>query len=371
MNEWMNAPLYCTWNLLFTFCKKHEGPIIHYQRVACNSHLHLYASAGTSEPGVEQRLAWLECPDDFGRCAAVSKACAAAAVSCQPQALRFSNKIPADEETKMVCCQLSLLQTWQRQGRLQALTQLYVDNDRKEVDFIPYGSPSSLSQGVILLAGLWNLSICRMYGPFCLEAAASLLPTTLLGLSMWPDSNSGRRVIRLSAFKRLSKLQLLKLGVGPESDFAIPPPNSQVLLDTPLPCLQHVIMHDRLHCTLAQGITLEARFPNVHTLHIRVNPDDRGRSLVQGALALPKLEILTVDVVDAASPLWQLIVPKSSSVQKLFISAPPHKPFITIQLQKADIHYRCTGVVTVSSACASISVPPLSYYDNILRLLSG
>lgn len=88
---------------------------------------------------------------------------------------------------------------------------------------------------------------CSVRGPFCLEAALGWLPTSLLRLDLWPDA--GPRVIRLSTFKRLSKLQTLRLAVGlgdieVDGYDEVETTSYQLLLDTALSRLEHVVVHD-------------------------------------------------------------------------------------------------------------------------------
>lgn len=203
-----------------------------------------------------------------------------------------------------------------------------------------------------MLAGFWNLSSCSVDGPFCLEAALGLLPTSLLKLELWPDA--GPRVIRLSTFKRFSQLQTLKLAVGlgdGEEDEA-ETPSYQLLLDTALSCLRHVVIHDDLLCELAQAVTIETCFSHLRSLQMHVRPDQKGRNLVEGVLALRKLQVLTLNILRESGPPWDLIVPKSSSIQHLVLKAnQAPSGTMTVQLQKPDIQFSCSGVATVSSAC--------------------
>ena len=294
----------------------------------------------------------LERADELARCAVVSKRWAAAAARCQPQTLRFSHTTNANQEIKIACCKLRSLQTWHRQGRLQNLKQLHFD----VFPAVNISADASLlCQGLILLAGAWDLALCRLHGPVCLEAAAGLLPATLLGLDLWPDS--GPRFIRLSAFERFEKLQMLNLAVGTGDDDEAGPTSCQLLLDTAFSCVKHVVIHDRLLCGLAQGITMETCFPNVLTLGIKVKSDERGRSLVQGALALQKLEVFKLDVLQERGLPWDLIVPKSSSIQHLVVVVTPPAPLMTVHLQKPDIQYSCSGVGTVCSECVLAPAP--------------
>lgn len=196
-----------------------------------------------------------------------------------------------------------------------------------------------------------------MYGPFCVEAAAHLLPTSLLGMNLWPDSAPG--VICLSDCKRFSNLQTLKLAVGSgegdEQERA--PASTEFLLGTDFPCLESVIIHDRVHCTLAQDMTTAACFPNVHTLHLQVKSSQGSRILVKALLAIPNLKILKLDVLEEDGVPWNLIVPKSSSIQHLVVTTPPKGPGMTVQLQKADIQYKCSRIDTVCSASILDTLP--------------
>ena len=276
--------------------------------------------------------------DDLLRCAAVSKTWAAAAIKCQLQTLRFNHRTQADTEVNTACHKLRLLQTWHREGRLQSLRKLCVDVDPKSAN------TSLLFQGLFVLAGFWNLSSCSVDGPFCLEAALGLLPTSLLKLDLWPGA--GPKVIRLSTFKRFSRLQTLKLAVGlgdGEEDEA-ETPSYQLLLDTALSCLRHVVIHDGLLCELAQAVTIETCFSHVRSLQIHVRPDQKGRNLVEGVLALQKLQFLALNILTESSPPWDLIVPKSSSIQYLVLTA-EQAPTMTVQLQKPDIQFCCSGVI--------------------------
>ena len=258
---------------------------------------------------------------------------------------------------------LRLLQTWQTQGRLQSLRQLNLNDGQEESeDFLPDGNPSPLSYGVISLAGLWNLFTCRVYCPFSLEAATNLLPTSLLAVSMWPDSAPG--VIRLSAFKMFPNLQMLNLAVGSGDGEEGTPAIVHFLLDTAFPCLKYVSIHDRLHCRLAQNITVAACFPNVHTLHVRVNSSQGSRILVDGLLASQHLKIFQLDVLEEDGLQWADIskVQLYSEIVCHSISKQTHDDCSTA---KADMQYKCSGVDTVNSA-SILGTLPSSYYQRTL-----
>ena len=66
---------------------------------------------------------------------------------------------------------------------------------------------SALFEASIMSAGVWNLRTCTLEGPFCLETAASLLPTTLQQLTL--TVYEPPEVSYLSWFERFVALQLL------------------------------------------------------------------------------------------------------------------------------------------------------------------
>ncbi len=66
---------------------------------------------------------------------------------------------------------------------------------------------TALFQAAIMSAGFWNLRTCTLEGPFCLETAASLLPTTLQQLNV--TVYDPPEVSYLSWFERFVGLQLL------------------------------------------------------------------------------------------------------------------------------------------------------------------
>ena len=98
-------------------------------------------------------------------------------------------------------------------------------------------------------------------------------------------------VIHLSALKHFAKLQMSKLAVAPGIDDEAEPASYQLLSDIAFSCVEHVVIHDEIRCELPQGITMETCFPNMRTLRIKVDSDQRGRNLVQAVLALQKLEV--------------------------------------------------------------------------------
>lgn len=71
---------------------------------------------------------------------------------------------------------------------------------------------------------------------------------------------------------------------------------------------------------------------------------------MEGILALQKLQVLTVNILKESGPPWDLVVPKSSCIQHLVITA-NQAPTVAVQLEKADVRFSCSGVAIVKSAC--------------------
>lgn len=123
----------------------------------------------------------LERADELARCAVVSKRWAAAAARCQPQTLRFSHTTNANQEIEISCYKLRSLQTWHRQGRLQNLKQLHFD----VFPAVNISADASLlCQGLILLAGAWDLALCRLYGPRVSGGSRRLVASNLVGVGL-------------------------------------------------------------------------------------------------------------------------------------------------------------------------------------------
>ena len=147
----------------------------------------------------------LETPLDLARCCAVSKHWAGGIYSIRPTTMRLhcihSNITASDSLSE-----IRWLQTWHKQGRLQQVQNLVLE------ETVPpkYNKRKSwFSQNVIICAGLWNLRSCSLNGPFCVESAVGLLPTSLQNLSLCPKS--GPEDFCLSAFQRFTCLESLTL----------------------------------------------------------------------------------------------------------------------------------------------------------------
>ena len=302
---------------------------------------------------VSSKLADVE---DLVHCAAVSKLWAAAVTVLQPRLLCIDHKGTGDEEDHIAYTQLRLLQGWQRQGRLQNLKGVSlkdnqgvcfevdedVDDGERELNF---ADPSPLSQGLITLAGSWNLSSCELTGPFSVKAAVDMLPPNLIRLRLWPDS--GPDEFNLSAFKRFTKLTWLWLAFGrniEEND-----PDCELVLDMAMPFLQHIIVTDRLRCISALDMTAEELFPDVDLLSLKIMADAKGKSLAEGVVALPKLRTLCLKIYDGEGSEWKLVIPKTSSIEQLEVTGAPNQPRLTLELQKAIINYKCIQLHSVFS----------------------
>ena len=293
--------------------------------------------------------------EDLVRCAAVSKLWAAAVTVLQPRLLFMNHKGTVDEEDDIAYTQLRLLQGWQRQGRLKNLTGVSLEgNDDGEDDAC--ADPSPLSQGLITLAGSWNLSSCKLTGPFSVKAAVDMLPPSLIRLHLWPDS--GPDVFHLSAFKRFTKLTWLKLAFGLNN---AGDPDCDLILDMAMPFMQHVVVSDRLRCISAQDMTAEDLFPVVIFLSLQITADARGKSLAEGVMALPKLRTLCLKIYDGEGSWWKLVVPNTSSIEQLDVTGAPNQPRLRLELQKAITDYTCSQLHSVFSSpafdCEDFGVP--------------
>ena len=199
-----------------------------------------------------------------------------------------------------------------------------------------------------MLAGSWNLSSCKLIGPFSVKAAVDMLPPNIIRLNLWPDS--GLDVFHLSAFKRFTKLTWLKLafGLNKEGDDA----DCELVLDMAMPVLQHIVVTDRLRCILAQDMTAEDLFPNVDLLSLNIMADARGMSLAEGLVALPKLRTLGLKIYYGEGSKWKLAIPKTSSIELLDVTGAPNQPRLILELQKPIIDYKFSQLHSVFSSPA-------------------
>ena len=291
--------------------------------------------------------------EDLVHCAAVSKLWAAAVTVLQPRLLCINHKGSGNEEDDTAYTQLRLLQGWQRQGRLQNLKGVGLYDDQEDYVAVDEGKvnvadPSPLSQGLITLAGSWNLSSCDLTGPFSVKAAVDMLPPNLIRLRLWPDS--GPDASNLSAFKRFTKLTWLWLAFGQNNQGD--DPDCELVLDMAMPFLHQIVVTDRLRCILAQDMTAEDLFPDVDFFSLKIMADARGKSLAEGVVALPKLRTLCLKIYDGEGSKWKLVIPKTSSIEQLEVTGAPNQPRLTLELQKAIINYKCSQLHRVFSSPA-------------------
>ena len=142
-------------------------------------------------------------PGDLVRYSTVSKSWAAA---MRPTTIQLHCLHPSSSVSDVVVRKIRWLQAWHKQGRLQQVTELDMD---EKVPLTDRMQITQFSGSIITYAGLWNLQSCSLAGPFCIRLAADILPSSLQELSLRPQQ--GPVHLPLSAFQRFTHLQSLKL----------------------------------------------------------------------------------------------------------------------------------------------------------------
>lgn len=257
----------------------------------------------------------LETPLDLERCSAVSKHWAAGIYKTRPTTLRFCC-CHSDVTSSKFVGEIRWLQTWHKHRRLQQVKDLNLEDE------VPYECSdriSYFSQSLILCAGLCNLRSCSLAGPFSIQSAVELLPTSLQSLSLRP--NSGPADFCLSAFQRFTCLESLTLSycfllverVGSE------PASCHFHLDRCfirtlhlldcLPLLQDHFGYD-LNCSLDSNFSLQECLPALDSLLVGLVYDKNSvEQVVEFACSVAswhgfhrlQLELMQIDTADFAN----------------------------------------------------------------------
>ena len=242
---------------------------------------------------------------------------------------------------------LRWLQTKQRQGHLQKLQKFclngqalflsdYVDEPRMQ---------NPLFEASIMSAGIWNLRSCTLEGLFCLETAASHLPTTVqhLDLTVYEPPE----VSYLSWFERFVGLQLLYVSgqlAGPAED----QPLVTFEIDGTMPSLKELFMFTPFCCTDTPQVNLHLCLPSICQLYVLVLGDPCGARLAQGFFDLSHLTYLNLCILDGSLPFIPLVVPRASSVSTLRLVG-QQKPEVSLEINKErDFAFESRRVPNVS-----------------------
>ena len=298
-------------------------------------------------------LSRLSTARDLNSCAMVSKTWAEASTRTRPQVLHLQPHNDAQKEPKTSVHQLRWLQGLQQQGRLQGL-QTAVLHEHEAGHDPERPDPSPLSQGFIVLAGSWHICRCVLHGRFCWTSAIALLPTTLSALELWPDS--GPSLNYLSDFLRFPKLQMLRLGVGladNEKENGQDVLESMLVLNAALSSLITFSVIDRLHVTLAEGHDMSSCLPNIQHISFRIEASDKGMELAQEVMDLESYLSLELDLAEGPGEGNTLVLPETTMLKELMVSAPFKTPEVSIEVEKTGVELECSFVHKVSTANVS------------------
>ena len=299
----------------------------------------------------------LEGLDDFIRCTSVSKSWRAIAEQARPLSLVIGGSHCPMLDYHGVTGVLRWLQTKQRHGHLQNLQNFclngqalflsdYVEEPRMQ---------NALFEAAFMSAGVWNLRTCTLEGPFCLETAASLLPTSVqhLDLTVYEPPE----VSYLSWFERFGGLQLLSVS-GPYS-----PEDGQPLvmfeIDGTMPSLREMFMSTRFCTEAEQQVNLHLCLPSIRQLDVLVLGDPHGARLAQSFFDLSHLTYLGLCILDGTLPWIVLVVPRASSVSALRLVG-HKKTKVSLEIEKErDFAFECRGVPNVSMPRPHLQKPSL------------
>ena len=299
----------------------------------------------------------LEGLNDFIRCTCVSKSWRAIVEQARPLSLVIGGSSFPMLDYDGVTGVLRWLQTKQRQGHLQNLQNFCLEG--KTLFLSEYvdepKTHSALFEASIMSAGVWNLRTCTLEGPFCLETAASLLPTTLQQLTL--TVYEPPEVSYLSWLERFVGLQLLYLSGLPDW-----PGEEQPLVmfevDGTMPSLRELIMSTPFCCTDTAQVNLHLCLPSICHLYVLVLGDPHVARLVQGFFELSHLTYLNLCILDGTLPWIVVVVPRASSVSTLRLVG-HKKPVVSLEIKERDFAFECRGVPNISMPRPNISMSRL------------
>ncbi len=302
----------------------------------------------------------LEGLDDFIRCTCVSKSWRAIVEQARPLSLVIggSSEFPMLDYDGVTGV-LRWLQTNQKRGHLQNLQNFCLDGETLFLsEYVNQPkTQSALFEAAIMSAGLWNLRTCTLEGPFCLETAASLLPTTVQQLKLTvyepPD------VSYLSSFERFVGLQLLYISGLPDWPGELQP-LVMFEIDGTMPSLRELFVSTPFCCTeTQQQVNLYLCLPSICQLFVLVLGDPDGARLAQGFFDLSHLTYLDLCILDGTLPWMVVVVPRASSVSTLRLVG-HKKPVVSLEIKKErDFAFECRGVPNVSMPRPNISMSRL------------
>ena len=276
---------------------------------------------------------------DLVRCAAVSKAWAAAIAKVQPQVLIIEPVGYNEEEPSIASSQLRCLQKMQRQQRLLEVNRLHAFDLRQLAVGIETACPSPILQGLLVLSGCWDLQQCDLTGPFLVEAAAALLPCDLVGLRLEPHTHLP--TLNLSTFKRFSKLETLQLSF--EGCHALVSP-VHVMLDCKLPMLEMLHLANEPFCCVSG--TIDTSLPSLTDLNVQVEASQQGMALIDNLLDhCVQLKRLTLSILESefTQPMRSFCIPKTSNLQHVWLDGPSNFT-LRLEVLKPDMSFDCSHV---------------------------
>ena len=208
-----------------------------------------------------------------------------------------------------------------------------------------------MSANIAVLSGFWNLQTCFLSGPFNYDLAVTSLPTTISNLVLWPDFICDR--IRLESFARFTSLTKLGVNCQISGDSVSEMESIPIFcIDSTCPSLTHLAVHHPIRCTVAGDCEFSGCLPNLHTLKVNIEADDKGVGLaaeITSSLGVRDLELELWADSQVAIGRGVLQVPESSSLQHLHVQA-QHLllPMVVVELSKANIKFSCDGVGVVT-----------------------
>ena len=305
--------------------------------------------------------------DDLVVCSSVSRTWNTLIREARPNCLTIgSEPYFRSLDGEGAACALRWLQTKQRAGHLQNLRDFCLIHQRLFRD--EYEEPrlqSAFFEAAVMCTGFWNLQSCTLEGPFCLEQAVALLPTTLKQLDLTPVV--APREFYLSDLGRFVNMQLLVLA-GTEE--ALPPSNIY-LSDGSMLALRSLKVYEPFQIMMddvAEPVEvnhdaqLSSRvyiaLPRLVQLSVSICADDAGIDLANVFLNLTGLKELAMYLTKSTSRSVVLRVSQSSSLAMLRIVGPRDRSVeVSLEINKEQLEYECCRIANVfmprSSRCLS------------------
>ena len=294
--------------------------------------------------------------DDLVRCTSVSKSWLSLVQEAQPIRLEIgvSSSFPildADGATGV----MQWIQKKQKQGRMQNVRVFWLSAE--SLFQSDYSEQTRLQAAffdtAIMATGFWNLRTCTLEGPFCLETAASLLPTTLESLDMTlydvPDISC------LSMFERFVHLQLLYLSCVDGEAL----PAAVFLIDGTMPNLRGLHISCPFYIHHYEDHTLSTCFPSIVQLYVLVMANEDGSQIANALFDLKTLTQLSICILSGTSTWMTVVVPRSSSVSMLRLVGPTGCE-VSLEIEKEkDFVFECRRVPNVSMPRPHKTMSPL------------